>query len=331
MTQAEITALLNTLPDEWIESAVSPQKREPVSLLRTVPAVAACLIVLVAAVLYPKLRRQTPGRTVQTTAATERMQTTASVQGTEPSSDAQQITGTQPTALTGTAADDLPLTGTTASTEQTQTTASGSGSGQQTVPTGTGSSSVSVIFTENTVTGPDVTEETHAASSRTDSTRPEDTGQLCDTTVNQDATSAYSAPAETCLIPVFRSSGDVWEAAVPANTVTVDFSMPQESDGLYVPPDFEFSQYDCLLVHIQTNCTDAAVTACRLEEDGLVLTVSCLDAPSYQDKDGILFLLQLPKSLHIRVTDCRAEYQHLTDRAEYLSRLTDTLVLNLPK
>ena len=324
MTQAEITALLNTLPDEWIESAAAPRKRNRISLLRTVPAVAACMIVLIAAAVYPRLKGHTPPRVPETDAVTAETGTTAQTE-TEKISGTAVSSGTASAAESGETA--VPQTGLTGASEDSAassaTAVSRSTSRQQ--------STVTTAKTES-VSGSRTTENSAESTAKSVTTMVYET--LSDPDKTEEGTAPWSC--STALIRLYRQGGDIEESAAEMNTVYARFEMytAETPDPVLTAAglsDFDFSQYDCLLLHIQTNCTDAAVTACRLEQNGLVLTVSCLDAPSYQDKDGILFLLQLPKSLHIRVTDCRAEYQHLTDRAAYLSRLTDTLVLNLPK
>lgn len=66
--------LLEDLPDDLIESAAEPeQSRRPVFLRYAIPAVAACMVIVMAAVIYPKLRTVTPERTEEsafTTAVT---------------------------------------------------------------------------------------------------------------------------------------------------------------------------------------------------------------------------------------------------------------------
>ena len=63
--------LLEDLPDDLIESAAEPeQSRRPVFLRYAVPAIAACMVIVLAAVIYPKLRTVTPERTEESSFTT---------------------------------------------------------------------------------------------------------------------------------------------------------------------------------------------------------------------------------------------------------------------
>ena len=79
--------LLEDLPDDLIDSAADPEpRRSPVFLRYTVPAIAACLVIVLAAVIYPKLRTEKPQQTEESVISEE---TTA------PSSE-PGVTGTAP-------------------------------------------------------------------------------------------------------------------------------------------------------------------------------------------------------------------------------------------
>ena len=52
--------LMNTLPDDMIDTAVHAEYRRRPKLMRFLPAIAACLVIGIFAAVYPKLRMQTP-------------------------------------------------------------------------------------------------------------------------------------------------------------------------------------------------------------------------------------------------------------------------------
>lgn len=111
MNRQDLTELLNALPDEWIDSAAEPeipQKRTHFRLWVT--GIAACLAVLIAAAVYPKLRVQVPGR-IETTAVTS--ETTALQSSALTTvSETSQVTQTGTPAVTA-----LPVTSESAVTE----------------------------------------------------------------------------------------------------------------------------------------------------------------------------------------------------------------------
>ena len=94
--------LLEDLPDDLIESAAEPeQSRRPVFLRYAIPAIAACMVIVLAAVIYPKLRTVTPERT-------EESSFTTAVTTAEPAETL--ITGNVPgTVQTGTVTEPDPV------------------------------------------------------------------------------------------------------------------------------------------------------------------------------------------------------------------------------
>ncbi len=320
MSQAEITALLNSLPDEWIDSAAAPQKRKPISLLRTVPAIAACLAVLIAAAVYPRLRGTTPPRVPETTAAVTQSVTTSVTESGQSTSQTGQPSGTVPTTASETGLSDSQSASAVFTTE---TTASGSSSGQQTaVTTGTAVTTV-----------PDSASRTTTTTTGQESTGTEHTTIEWDLTgecISTEETVPYSVPVVT--IPLRRWEDITDEVLMLPNTVTADFrlftALPQEDDlPEWLPPDFDFAENDCLVVSFESNCADLAVTGIRLEGDSAVLAVSCLDAVGYQDGFICCYTLKIPKNLNINRKRFRAEYRHMTDDAVFRGLVKEYLIL----
>lgn len=91
--------LLEDLPDDLIESAAEPeQSRRPVFLRYAIPAIAACMVIVIAAVIYPKLRTVTPERTEEssfTTAVTTLQPAETLITGNVPA-EVQTVTETDP-------------------------------------------------------------------------------------------------------------------------------------------------------------------------------------------------------------------------------------------
>ena len=93
--------LLEDLPDDLIESAADPEpNRRPVFLRYAIPAIAACMVIVFSAVIYPKLKTEKPERQDDSSAVTE---TTVQPAGTGISGDAQSpqqtVTETDPYAV----------------------------------------------------------------------------------------------------------------------------------------------------------------------------------------------------------------------------------------
>ena len=323
MTQAEITALLNTLPDEWIESAVSPQKREPVSLLRTVPAVAACMIVLIAAAVYPRMKGHTPPRVPETAAVTAETGTTEQTETVETGQDGPETEKISGTAISS---------GTASAAESGETAA------PQTGLTGaaTDSTGFSVTMTSRSTSrqlSTETTERTESGSRTASDSAVYETTIIYETLSDPDMTDE-SALSTDVVIPLYRWGGDIEESAAEMNTAYARFAMftAETPDPVLAAAglsDFDFSQYDCLVLHLQTNCEEIALTGIRTERNLTALTVSCLDAAAIREKYGVLYALAVPKSLNIQPENCRADFAHLTDREVFRSRVTNSLILEL--
>ncbi len=76
MNAERFMELMNTLPDDMIDTAVHAEYRRRPKLMRFLPAIAACLVIGIFAAVYPKLRIQTPEIT-EPPAATVITETTA--------------------------------------------------------------------------------------------------------------------------------------------------------------------------------------------------------------------------------------------------------------
>ena len=73
MKELEFMELLSELPPEYIEEAEAYRPRPIIRKVYGIPVIAACLVVLIAAVIYPRLRTEKPGMVMEqetTTAVT---------------------------------------------------------------------------------------------------------------------------------------------------------------------------------------------------------------------------------------------------------------------
>ena len=94
--------LLEDLPDDLIESAAEPeQSRRPVFLRYAIPAIAACMVIVIAAVIYPKLKTVTPERTEESafTAAVTTLQPAETLITGNVPAEVQTVTETEPFAV----------------------------------------------------------------------------------------------------------------------------------------------------------------------------------------------------------------------------------------
>lgn len=191
MNRQDLTELLNALPDEWIDSAAEPEIPQKHTHFRLwVTGIAACLAVLIAAAVYPKLRVQEPGRIV-TTAVTSG--TTASqVSSLTTASETSQITQTGTPAVTAlpvTSGSAVTETGTvSAETERTATTHTTAESVTRTAePSGTAESAVTAQRTTAAA------ESTGTKTGTTAATASSENAQLSSETVKPPGTTVNAA------------------------------------------------------------------------------------------------------------------------------------------
>ena len=262
--------LMNTLPDDMLVSAVRSEPKRNRKPMYIVSAIAACLVVGVTAVIYPKLRVQPPEIREPDVTVTETT-TVSSTTETETS-----VTMPSAVSLTGSVSESItPAVSSSAETTQTASTA-------QTAVTGDSSAvsnSAQVLsrtteFTKTQagskteITTPEITRtvsrtEATTAVSVTESALPTTTAEAGDTT-----TAANAMQTDT----IVDDSGTKTETTTRTETeMPLDFwilkqeVMEKEPKhrirewNLYrealpdtfaydTVPDIDFSKYDCLIV-----------------------------------------------------------------------------------
>ena len=285
--------LMNTLPDDMIVTAVHAEYRRRPKLIRFLPAIAACLVIGIFAAVYPKLRIQTPEIT-EPPAAIVTAETTITT--TELSNRSETQTSTAPI--------------------------------RQTVScvTVTENTTASVIIPAAETDVPAATEapETDA---HTETVPPVITTELTDTT----NLAADTESEATHTVIQVRTAVNIWQGESSRPELASDpMSEPQIRcrfrlsetdmdmiDGIRsqygIPEEFDLTQTQCLLIQLETEYADTAVTGGTLTTDGLRLYVACRNQK--EPLTDMYFAVPLPDGITVNPENCRAEYQIYEDES----------------
>ena len=303
-----------------------------------IPAVAACFVALTAAVLYPKLRTQTPEIIPPPAVGTETTTRTTSCQESTAFTTAAPESKTSTTQTTAHPASVTSRTATTAMTVTVHTTAQTT---QSTASVGT--------------TAPRQT----AASERTE---PQQTDQPATTTQKQTKAPVHTGSTNvttvtttepqpvTIEVPLWTGyiidESSIWDE-VPGEgkmdfqswfrvfpSVQPDpfFGLSDQYELFYeefsVPQEFDLTQNRCLEITIQTAYTKTAVIGCRYTQNGLTLTVAYLEGGGFANQN-IRYAIPLPDELNVLPENCCAEFVPVTDETEYQALLTNSLTVEM--
>ncbi|MBR5363681.1 MAG: hypothetical protein IK134_10220 [Oscillospiraceae bacterium] len=296
--------LLNTLPDDMIVSAVHAEYQRRTLPVWLMPAAAACLIIGIAVAVYPKLRMQKPPVAEPVISVTE---TTV----------AQMTTNIQTQT-------DAPETKTTAQTANTMTQAATDSRTSAVTEPVTQPAETEMPKTEP-VTQP-TTPEPHTETvppvvttvpDNQDATEPESThtehqvemveavqvwqGEM---TRPEMASDPESEPQIRCIFSIFnRSEPDM------------DMNMIDDIKNQYgIPENYDLTKNQCLLIRLETEYADTAVTGGTLTADGLVLYVACRNQK--EPLTDIYCAAPLPEGITVEPENCRAEYQIYENESE---------------
>ena len=273
--------LMNTLPDEMIVKAVHAEykrKRMPVYLL---PAAAACLVIGLAAAVYPKLRMQTP-------------------EVTEPPAVTAETTSPVMTAPVTTVSKQAVTTGT--ETARTQTTAAAT----VTVYT--------TAVTEPAETEPVETEPPETDISVTLTDAAVETTVLTEQHIETTDCSVIPVIIEDPAIEVPLWKGIVMYPESVANPHL--YSRFSVSTGdmdawgrtLYgIPQDYDLTQNRCLLIDIDTAYSNAVIIGCQSVPNGLTL----IDGTAMNKT--IHYAMPIPDDMTLEPDNCNADYLEMTD------------------
>ncbi|MBR6718598.1 MAG: hypothetical protein IKI77_09700 [Oscillospiraceae bacterium] len=308
MNTIELSELLNELPDEMIVTAVRGASRRRIMLIRTLPAIAACLVIGLTAAIYPKLRTQTPEITeppaaIVTTAATVRSTAETTAETTAVTSPTTAVSRT--TARSATGATEIPVLTETVAVTDTEPdpvqTDIRTESRQETEP-----AIVTTVMTE--------TEPQHSETLTVPLWKGDTLCSASEIIIDEE-------PNFSCL---FRRLP--FEQPDPFFALTGQYEILREEFS--IPQDFDLTQEPLLDITIITGYRDTAVTGCRYTQNGLKLTISYLKTNEVSEYT-VRYAIPLPENLTVEPQNCTAEYVAVTDKSEYQALLTDSLCFEL--
>ena len=301
--------MMNDLPDAVIDSANSPAVRPKQRFWYMIPAVAACFIALIAAAVYPKLRTQMPEVTEPPVTA----ETTAAV--TTASGQTMQI-------VTQTSAQFV--------TETVQTTAAVTVTVYTTAVTAP--AETEPPETDEAVTEPPQTAATTAEQAET--VPPETKPEIIPETLPQTKVPAQATQlTEPLKVPVWKGITVRQESESPSEpNVDCRFGIcPDDANDRLraeysIPPEYDLTQHQCLLIDIVSGCQTAAVIAGDASPNGLTLIVAYLNQPS-----GLCvfrYAVPIPDHFTVDTERCRVQYIGSADETEFQMMLTDSPTVN---
>ena len=304
MNAERFMELMNTLPDDMIDTAVHAEYRRRPKLIRFLPAIAACLVIGIFAAVYPKLRIQTPEITespaaivtTETTAQNTAETTAVTVYTTAVRQDATHQTTAETVSQT------VTETVTDAFTDPVETqTDSVSELQPQTEPT-----MISTAITETVQQQPETL------------TVPLWKGSVSD---SPSELIIDEEPNFSCLFRSFpfEQPDPFFELSNQYESLREEFSIPQ---------DFDLTQEPLLDINIITRYKDTAITGCRYTQNGLNLTVSYLKTNEISEYT-VRYAIAIPENLTVEPENCTVEYVALTDEDAYQALLTDSLSIEL--
>ncbi|HAG14283.1 MAG TPA: hypothetical protein DCG49_10555 [Ruminococcus sp.] len=321
MSPEEFIQMMNELSDDIIEAANTPPVRKNIKIRYIIPAAAACIVILIAAVIYPKLKTQTPAilpetaYTDETTVAPAQTDTQTAPEQTDASavSETTHIRSESAVQTTGTTVRTSVTTATgTAQTSATVTTRVTAVGTAHTAETGTSRTTSRTRITQTTKQTAVTTRRTTARTTETRSTTTRrTTAQTTQTTPAQttgfaeeectttwfDTTAVYSFETtrmhDSVSVPVFRSEtefytpenhgGRGWPGAVKAKcTFLSDDELQYWRDTGVIPFDTDLSAYDLIRVYMDGEGQKAAVTGGTIQNGRLTLWVRYVTNPDEQ-------------------------------------------------
>ena len=302
MNPITFSEILTDIPDSFIESAAEPHSK-PIRWYQ-ISAAAACIVLLIAAAVYPKLRMQTPEIT-EPPAATVTTETT--VQNTAETTAVTMYT----TAVRQDATHQTPAETVSQTVTETVTDAF-------TDPVETQTDSVSELQPQ--------TEPTMISTAITETVQ-----QQPDTmTVPLWKGSVSGSPSDIILdeIPDFSCLFRRLPLEQPDPFFEISSQYELLREEFSIPQDFDLTKEPLLDITIITGYKNTAVTGCRYTQNGLNLTVSYLKTNEISEYT-VRYAIPLPDNLTVEPENCTAEYVALTDEDAYQALLTDSLSFEL--
>lgn len=327
MNAVTFSQILTDLPDEILDAAAKPSCGKPV-LRYSLPAIAAGIVLLIAAAVWPKLRTELPGVT-------------------EPPA----ITAVTTAAVTSEAAQTVTVNTYTAVTNALTSAASTQAAGTQTDAAQTAAATVTVYTTAVTAQQETTARQTEtAAPAAVTETAPPHTAPATPTTESCDVPASEgtdSSPgiidgsvrpaAETTVQTAsLRETVPFWQnirRSVPASAymetyLNASFRLcPQDANDRLrsyygIPDDYDLTQHSCLLVDIDSGYTFAAVLGGEMTPDGFVLKAAFLD--QYPSSAPVIGAIPLPDAFALDPEQCRLESVIVKDETEFREMIAKT-------
>ena len=323
MNHIVFSQILTDLPDEILDAAAKPFCGKPV-LRYSLPAIAAGIVLLIAAAVYPKLRTELPAvteppvQTAVTTAAvtSEAAQTVAT--GTYTPVTKAQAAGTQTDAAQTAAATVTVYT--TAVTEQQGTTARQTETAAPAAVTETAPPQT----VPHTAPATPTTESCDVPASEGTDSSP----GIIDESVRPAAETTVQTASLRETVPFWQNIRSVPASAYMETYLNASFRLcPQDANDrlrfLYgIPDDYDLTQHRCLLVNIDSGYTSAAVLGGEMTPDGFVLKVAFLD--QYPNQAGVAGAIPLPDAFTLDPEQCRLESVIVKDETEFREMIAKT-------
>ena len=304
MNPKSFLGMMSDISDEYIVSAANPHSK-PIRWYQ-VSAIAACIVLLMAAAIYPKLRIQTPEIAVPPESVAEVITTTTSVPESAEHSETQTATSPIQTTFNSVTA----TVNTTASGVNSATVTETDASVQTDVPTATNPAQTDAAV----VTDPPKTDAPITQTAVTIETTVL-TEQHIETTTHSVIPVIIEDP--TIEIPLWKGiveyPGSVSEPHLCSRFSLSTGDMDAWMRTLYgIPQDFDLTQNQCLLIEIDTAYSDAVIIGCRQTPNGLTLIVAYLDDGITLNKT-IHYAMPIPDNMTLELDNCNANYLEMTD------------------
>ncbi len=289
MNPTTFSELLTDISDEYITSAANPHSK-PIHWYQ-VSAIAACIVLLMAAAIYPKLRIQAPEIAVPPESMTEVITTTTTAPEFTGHSETQTITLLIQTTANNPTTIAVSETDVQTATEPPETDAPVIEPIQTTLPV------VTELPAEST--DPIVTATTEP--------------QPITVPVWQGITvcpESVSLPHIDCRFGLCPNDAN--------DRLRTEYG---------IPPEYDLTQHQCLLIDVESGYSMAAVIGGKLASEGLSLKVIYLNQPS--DLAVHHYAIPLPENYSLDTENCYTECTELTDETEFQAMLTESPMIEL--
>lgn len=289
MNPKSFLGMMSDISDEYIVSAANPHSK-PIRWYQ-VSAIAACIVLLMAAAIYPKLRIQTPEIAVPPESVAEVITTTTSVPESAEHSETQTATSPIQTTFNSVTA----TVNTTASGVNSATVTETAASVQTDVPTATNPAQTDAAV----VTDP-----------------PKTDAPITQTAVTIETTDSPDIPV-IIEIPLWKGIVEYPERVSESHLYSRFSLSTGDMDAwmrtLYgIPQDYDLTQNRCLLIDIDTFYSNAVIIDCQPTPNGLTLIVAYLEDGTKLNKT-IHYAMPIPDNMTLEPDNCNANYLEMTD------------------